>query len=134
MDKPKKDPILLNQRQDYKLCLNCGFPNRQGDSNCLYCDSSLIEDTGLVSWLRQTYYILRWRWQLKRRRERLKKPAAGFNLLKSAGFFLVGALLSGVGLYVFTMAVQDRSFTSGLIAVLFFVYGFFTLRYLFMKK
>ena len=69
MDKPKKEPVTLSQSPDSKLCLNCGFPNRNKDIQCMYCRTSLIEDNGLFNWVRQTYYILRWRWQLKQKRD-----------------------------------------------------------------
>ncbi len=133
MDKPKKDPILLNQNSDYKLCLNCGFPNRNTDASCIYCHSNLVEDTGLFSWFRQTYYILRWRWELRQRRENLKKSKKS-SLFSHLGYFLLGIVLAGVGVYVFTMAVAESSFSNGLIAVLFFAYGFFTLKTLLAKK
>ncbi|KMP11081.1 hypothetical protein UZ36_05580 [Candidatus Nitromaritima sp. SCGC AAA799-C22] len=135
MDKPKKEPALLHQKPETKLCLNCGFPNRNSDKHCMYCQTSMVDDAGLFSWLRQTYYILRWRWQLKQRRENLQETSCRrMPLVKMAGYFLVGAILSGAGLYVFTGAVNDSSFTSGLIAVLFLSYGVFTLKSLFTKK
>lgn len=133
MDKPKKE-TLLNQNPDAKLCLNCGFPNRATDTNCMYCHSSMVEDAGLISWLRQTYYILRWRWQLKQKQNNLHKEPPRMSVLKAIGFFLLGAILSGVGLFVFTEAVSKNSFSKGLIAILFLFYGIFTLKGLFTKK
>ena len=132
MDKPKKE-TLLNQNPDSKICLNCGFPNRTTDSNCMYCRTSLIADSGLISWCRQTYYILRWRWQLKRRRHMLDL-APQRSIFKSVGYFSLGALLSGAGVYLFTTAVSENSFTSGMIAILFLFYGFFTIKALLSKK
>ena len=136
MDKPKKEPPLLNQNStDSKLCLSCGFPNRHTDTHCMYCQTNLIEDTGLISWVRQTYYILRWRWQLKQKRESLgRKPSTGLPVIKAMGYFVLGALLSGVGLYAFTEAMAQNSFSGGLIALLLLVYGGFTLFTLFAKK
>jgi len=133
MDKPKKE-TLLNQNQDARLCLKCGFPNRTTDTHCMYCHSSLVEDAGLVSWLRQTYYVLRWRWQLKQKRENLHREAPRMSVFKGVGFFVLGAILSGVGLFVFTEAVSNNSFSKGLIAILFLFYGVFTLKGLFSKK
>ena len=133
MDKPKKEPALLNRGDETKLCLNCGFPNRNTDTNCMYCKTSLIDDSGLFSWIRQTYYILRWRWQLKQRREKVARDSR-MSLLKAAGFFALGAGLSGIGLFVFMRAIDQNSFSSGLIAILFFSYGVVTLRALFFKK
>lgn len=133
MDKPRKDPILLNERHDYKLCLNCGFPNRNGDSSCMYCDTSLVEDKGIVSWLKQSYYILRWRWQLKQRRNNLRY-ASQVPLLKGVGFFFLGALITGIGAYLLSMAVSERSFSNSLIAVLFLFYGFFTIKTILFRK
>ena len=133
MDKPKKE-TLLNQNTDSKLCLNCGFPNRASDAHCMYCHTSLSDDQSLISWLRQTYYILRWRWQLKRRqKEKAEKPKR-MSALKAAGYFLVGVLLSGVGVFVFTNAIGNHSFSKGIIALLFLFYGIFTLKALFEKK
>ena len=130
MDKPKKE-TLLNQNPDSKICLNCGFPNRASDSSCMYCQTSLKSDSGLISWCRQTYYILRWRWQLKQKRETENKPDR-MSVFKAVGFFLVGAILSGVGLFLFTEAVSNNSFSKGLIAILFLFYGVFTLKGLFV--
>jgi len=132
MDKPKKE-TLLNQNQDSKICLNCGFPNRATDSNCMYCQTSLITDSGLISWVRQTYYILRWRWQLKQKRETHAEPGR-MPIFKGVGFFLLGAILSGAGVFLFTEAVSNNSFSKGLIAILFLFYGVFTLKGLFIKK
>ncbi|MFQ5443173.1 MAG: hypothetical protein ACE5EK_01025 [Nitrospinales bacterium] len=134
MDEPKKEPIPLNQRQDYKVCLNCGFPNRNDDSQCMYCDTSLIEDNGLVSWLRQTYYILRWRRQLKQKKEKaFRRPSTGMSNLKKAGFLVLGLLLTGIGSYFLTVAVSTSSFSKAIIAVLFLFYGIFTFRSLYTK-
>ena len=134
MDKPKKEPILLNNQQHhYRLCLNCGFPNRQADTHCMYCQTSLVEDTGLLAWLRQTFYILRWRWQLRRKREHLQGKS-GSGLGRHLGYFLVGVLLSVAGLYLFTVSVAESSFSNALIALLFLFYGGFTLRSLFARK
>ena len=133
MDKPKKEPALLHQKPDSKLCLSCGFPNRDTDTQCMYCQTSLVEDEGLISWIRQTYYILRWRWQLKRKRHKLDQVPQR-SILTSVGYFSLGALLSGAGVYLFTSAVSENSFTSGMIAILFLFYGFFTIKALLSKK
>ena len=132
MDKPKKE-TLLNQNPDSKICLNCGFPNRTTDSNCMYCRTSLIADSGLISWCRQTYYILRWRWQLKQKHKTERQPDR-MPIFKAVGFFLLGAILSGVGLFLFSEAVSHGSFSKGLIALLFLFYGVFTLKGLFLKE
>ena len=131
MDKPKKEPVTLKQSQDTKLCLNCGFPNRNTDSQCMYCRSSLIEDSGLFNWVRQTYYILRWRRQLKQKREDLESKTPVY---RSFGFFVLGLVLSGVGVFVFTTAMSQNSFSSGLIALLLMGYGVVTLKTLFSNK
>lgn len=132
MDKPKKE-TLLNQNPDSKICLNCGFPNRVTDSRCMYCQTSLATDSGLISWLRQTFYILRWKWQLKQQRETHHKPDS-MPIFKAVGFFLMGAILTGLGVFLFTEAVSRNSFSKGLIAILFLFYGVFTLKGLFTKK
>ena len=135
MTKPKKEPELLHHKLDNKLCLNCGFPVRESDRNCMYCKTNLLEEGGLVFWIRQTYYILRWRWQLKQRRERVEGfPGTYLPLLKLLGYFAVGLTLSVSGLYLFSTALNENSFSSGLIAALFLYYGVFTLKSVFVKK
>ena len=131
MDKPKKEPATLKESQDTKLCLNCGFPNRNTDTQCMYCRSSLIEDSGLFNWIRQTYYILRSRWQLKQKRDNLESKTPVY---RSFGFFILGVVLSGVGIFVFTSSMSQNSFSSGLIALLLIGYGVVTLKTLFSGK
>ena len=131
MDKPKKEPVALNQSSDSKLCLNCGFPNRNTDAQCMYCRTSLIEDGGLFNWIRQTYYVLRWRWQLKQKRDDLESKTPVY---RSFGFFVLGLVLSGMGIFVFTSAMSQNSFSSGLIALLLIGYGVVTLKTLFSDK
>lgn len=133
MDKPKKEPIALHNRQDYRLCLNCGFPNRQADTHCMYCSASLVEDTGFFAWVRQTYYILRWRYQLRQKREDLKR-GGGVGWVKGLGYFFLGIFLSMGGVYFFSTSLAENSFSNGLIALLLLGYGVFTLRGVFRKK
>ncbi len=134
MDDPKKEPIALSGNQDTKLCLNCGFPNRNTDSQCMYCRTSLVEDGGLINWIRQTYYILRWRWQLKQKRDGIEKPTSKTPFYRTAGYFILGLVLSGAGVFVFTSAVGQNSFSSGLIALFLIGYGVFTLKTLISNK
>ena len=134
MEDPKKEPIAISRNQDSKLCLNCGFPNRNTDSKCMYCRTSLTEDAGLINWLRQTYYVLRWRWQLKQKREGIEKPISKTPFYRTAGYLFLGLVLSGAGIFVFTSAVGQNSFTSGLIALLLMGYGVFTLKNLLIKQ
>jgi hypothetical protein len=134
MEDPKKEPIALSGNQDSKLCLNCGFPNRNTDSQCMYCRTSLIEDGGLINWIRQTYYILRWRWQLKQKREGIEETAPKKPFYRTAGYFFLGLILSGAGIFVFTSAVGQNSFSSGLIALMLIGYGVFTLKNLISKN
>ena len=136
MDKPKKEPVTLNQSPDSKLCLNCGFPNRNTDTQCMYCRTSLIEDSGLFNWVRQTYYILRWRWQLKQKRDSLENSPQESKppIYRSFGFFILGVILSIAGIFVFTSATIQNSFSSGLIALLLVGYGVVTLKTLFSNK
>jgi hypothetical protein len=131
MDKPKEEPVTLYQRQDNKLCLKCGFPNRNSDNQCMYCRTSLIEDSGFFNWILQTYYILRWRWQLKKKRESLEsKP----KIYRSFSCFTLGVALSSVGIFLFASAMNQNSFSNGLIALLLIGYGLVTLRALFFSK
>ena len=136
MSKAKKDSALFHDEIDERLCLNCGFPNRKSDRHCMYCKTSLFEGDSLVSWARKTYYILRWRWQLKQRRDRMGglSGTIHFLKLKLLGYFIVGFTLSVSGLYLFSDALADSSFSSGLIASLLLFYGVFTLKSLFVKK
>ena len=134
MDEQKKEPTPLNQRQDFKVCLNCGFPNRNDDAQCMYCNTNLIEDNGLISWLRQTYYILKWRRQLKQKKEKVvRSRPTGVSNLKKAGFLVLGLLLTGIGAYFFTVAVSKSSFSKAILAILFLFYGIFTFRSLYTK-
>ena len=128
MDKPKKEPVILNQTQDSKLCLNCGFPNRNTDSQCMYCRTSLITDNGLFNWFRQTYYILRWRWELKQERDSREKKLL---IYRSFIFFVLGVTLSATGIFMFISSTSQNSFSSGLIALLLIGYGLVTLKKLF---
>ena len=133
MDKPKKEPIALRSPQEQKLCLNCGFPNRPSDKHCMFCHASVVEDRGLMSWLRQTYYVLRWRLQLKQKRENLDHNRQK-KILRFVGYFMIGLILSLAGAYFAFTSVTDNSFTNGLIAVLLLLYGIFTFKSLFSGK
>ena len=135
MPKPEKDSTLFPGELDDKLCLNCGFPNRKSDRHCMYCKSSLLVEEGLVPWIRETYCILRWRWQLKQRRHRIDSPSESYlPTLKLLGYCIIGLTLSTLGLYLFSEALADSSFSSGLIASLFLYYGVLTLKSVFIKK
>jgi hypothetical protein len=134
MEDPKKDHITIIGNQDSKLCLNCGFPNRNKDSHCMYCRTSLKEDGGLINWLRQTYYVVRWRWELKQKREVFEKSKPKTLFFRTAWYFFLGLVLSGAGIFVFTSAVGQNSFSSGLIALFLVGYGVFTLKSLIFKK
>ena len=136
MSKAKKDSALFHGEMDERLCLNCGFPNRKSDKHCMYCRTSLLEGDRLVSWARKTYYILRWRWQLKQRRGRMGDISGSTHLLtlKLLGYFIVGCTLSASGFYLFSEALADSSFSSGLVASLFLCYGILTLKSVFVKK
>ena len=134
MEDPKKEPIAISVNQDSKLCLNCGFPNRNSDSQCMYCRTSLKEDDGLINWLRQTYYVLRWRSELNQKREVFEKPKPKTPFYRTAGYFFLGLVLSGAGIFVFTSAVGQNSFSSSLMALFLVGYGIFTLKSLISKK
>ena len=133
MDKPKKEPITLRHKQEQKLCLNCGFPNRPSDTRCMYCSASVEEDKGLFAWLRHTYYVLRWRWQLKHKRENLDHQPRK-KIFSFFGYFMIGLILTLAGAYFFVTSLAESSFTSGLIATLLLLYGFFTFKSLFSQK
>lgn len=128
MRDPKKEQTQLNQSQNNKICLNCGFPNRPVDVRCMYCQTSLVDEDGLISWLKQTYYILRWRWDLKLKREDNRRHGQTFFSLKSLGYFVLGMILSGTGLFMFVEAINRNSFSNAIISILLLIYGFFTLK------
>ena len=135
MFKPKKKSTLFRGEQNDRLCLNCGFPNRKSDSNCMYCKSSLLNEDGLVSWIRNTYYVIIWRWQLKQQRDRIVSPSGTyFANFKFLGYFIFGITFSMLGLYLFSEALADSSFSSGLVGILFLCYGILTLKSVFVKK
>ena len=135
MSKPKKDSMLPRGELGDRLCLNCGFPNRKSDRHCMYCRNSLLEKGGFFSWIKETYYILRWRWQLKHRRDLIDGQSRDYlGVLKYLGYFIVGIALSSTGLYLFSEAVAQGSFSSGLVASLFLYYGVLSLKLLFLSK
>lgn len=135
MDKPKRESPLSHHKSQTKLCLNCGFPNLESDKRCMYCKASIKDETGLISWVQQTYYILRWRWQLNQKYEKFDVTSRStLAHLKLLGFFLIGVVLGSMGIYLFARSVVESSFSNGLIAVLLLFYGAFTLRSLFLKK
>ena len=134
MDKPnKKEPIALHHRQEQKLCLNCGFPNRPSDTYCMYCNASVAEKKGLVAWLRNTYYALRWRWQLKQKRENIGHQPQK-KIFRFFGYFMIGLILTLAGAYFAFTSVTQNSFTNALIATLLLLYGIFTFKSLFSGK
>ena len=136
MSKPKKDQSLFTTDSlNEKLCLNCGFPNRESDSHCIYCKNSFLREGDLISWVKNTYYIFRWRWQVKQRKNRLDSSLEFFMLnLKLLGYIFIGVMLSASGLYILSDALAESSFSSGIIASLFLFYGIFTLKSVFIKK
>ena len=133
MDDPKKEPTPLNERQDFKLCLNCGFPNRPKDTQCMYCHTSIKDDGGVFSWLQQMYYVLKWRWDLKQKRNPLGQ-GPNYSLIKSIGFFILGAVLSGSGVILFVDSVSRNTFSNAIIAILLLLYGVYTLKTLFISR
>ena len=136
MSKSKKDPSLFTKDSlNEKLCLNCGFPNRESDSHCIYCKNSFLREGDLISWVKNTYYIFRWRWQVKQRKSRIGSSSESLMPnLKLLGYFFIGVILSISGLYLISDALADSSFSSGIIASLFLFYGIFTLKSVFIKK
>ena len=136
MSKSKKDLSLFkNDSLNEKLCLNCGFPNRESDSHCIYCKNAFFREGDFISWVKNTYYIFCWRWEVKQR----KNPMESFSKslipnLKILGYFFIGVMLSTAGLYLFSDALAASSFSSGIIASLFLCYGIITLKSVFVKK
>ena len=129
MDKSKKYQTQFNRKIQTKLCLNCGFPNRESDKKCMYCKTSIIEETDLISWLQQTFYILRWRRELKQNHTGVaNETTRSLVFLKFLVFLIVGVVLSGSGFYFFQRAVTESSFSTALIAFLLIFYGVLTLK------
>ncbi|QPJ65788.1 MAG: hypothetical protein G3M78_10460 [Candidatus Nitrohelix vancouverensis] len=132
-ENPEEEPTLLNGERETHLCLNCGFPNRNSDKVCMYCRASLVEDTGLISWARNTYLVLKWRWELKQKRQGLQS-ATRRSLLAVMGYSTAGILLAGGGFLLLRDALSENSFANGLISIVFLLYGVFVLKSLFTKK
>jgi hypothetical protein len=122
MDDHKNEPVFLNGDTEAKLCLQCGFPNRNTDSACMYCRNSLIAATGLISWFRQTCLVLKWRWELKQKKHGLI-PSARRSVFSIMCYFIAGFLLTAGGVLLLVGAVSNHSFSDGLISVLFLLYG-----------
>ncbi len=99
----------------------------------MFCHAAVANEKGLMSWFRQTYYVLRWRLQLKQKRENLNHQPRK-KILRFAGYFMIGLVLSLAGAYFAFTSVADNSFTNGLIAVLLLLYGVFTFKSLFSGK
>jgi hypothetical protein len=132
MDEPSKEQVPLNKREDFTLCLSCGFPNHNSVARCMYCNTNLTKSTGLFSWFRQTFLILKWRWELKK--ERPKGENTLLLFLKKLGYLLLGMGFSGFGCYFFIDSISNNSFSTAIISVLFLLYGFYTLKNLFSGK
>ncbi len=127
MDDPKKEPIFLNGDTETKLCLQCGFPNRNTDSACMYCKNSLVSATGLVSWFRQTCLVLKWRWELKQKKHGIA-PSTRRSIFSVVGYLIAGFLLTAGGVLLLVGAVSNHSFSDGLISILFLLYGGYILK------
>ena len=136
MSKSKKDlSLFIKDSLKEKLCLNCGFPNRESDSHCIYCKNSFLREGDFISWVKNTYYIFRWRWQVKQRKNRVDSSLEFFMPnLKLLGYIFIGVMLSTSGLYLLSDALAESSFSSGIMASLFLFYGIFTLKSVLMKK
>ena len=136
MSKPKKDQSLFTTDSlNEKLCLNCGFPNRESDSHCIYCKNSFFREGDFISWVKNTYYVFRWRWQVKQRKSLMDSSfECLMSNLKLLGYIFIGVMLSTSGLYLLSDALAESSFSSGIMASLFLFYGIFTLKSVFIKK
>ncbi len=131
-DQPENEDAV-DSNLDTRLCLNCGFPNRNSDNHCMFCNAGLVEDTSLASWVQHTYYVLKWRWQLKQKQSGRSKGDR-LPFLKGVGYFVLGAALAGGGLYLFSIALDTASFSKVLIAILLLLYGGFILKNLLTKN
>jgi hypothetical protein len=136
MSKSKKDISSFKKDSlNEKLCLNCGFPNRESDSHCIYCKNTFLREGDFISWVKNTYYIFCWRWEVKRQKSRVESSSKSLiPNLKILGYFFIGVMLSSAGLYLFSGALAESSFSSGIIASLFLCYGIITLKSVFIKK
>jgi hypothetical protein len=136
MSKPKKGlSSFKKDSRNEKLCLNCGFPNRESDSHCIYCNNAFFREGDFISWVKNTYYIFCWRWEVKQQKSLMESSSKSLiPNLKILGYFFIGVMLSMAGLYLFSDALAESSFSSGIIASLFLCYGIITLKSVFMKK
>lgn len=132
MDEQSKEQISLNKREDFNLCLNCGFPNHNSVTRCMYCNTNITKSNGIFSWFRQIFLILKLRWELKKEGPKDENPLLLF--LKKLGYLILGMGFSGFGFYLFIDSISSNSFSTALISILLLLYGFFTLKNLFSGK
>ncbi len=113
-----------------KLCPNCGFPNKNTDTKCCYCETLINHPTSLPpgKWFKWFFAHLKWNWKLKIIRAKKSTNALG----KVAGA-LVGLALCIVGSFLFTSSVLTKNFSNGILSLFFLLYGVFTLKNLLKK-
>ena len=94
----------------------------------MYCKANLREEGGFFTWIKQTYYVLLWRREFRQKKIGRKKNHSEFLPLKSLGYFVIGMVLIGVGLFLFIEAVDNSSFSNAIISVLLLLYGSFAIK------
>ena len=132
MDESDKERVPLNKSEDFTLCLNCGFPNHNSVAKCMFCKINLTKSNALPSWFRQTFLIIKWRWELQK--DILKDENFFLFYLKKFWYLFLGIGLCGFGFYLFIDSIIRNIFSNGLISILLITYGFFTLKNLLSKK
>lgn len=113
-----------------KLCPSCGFPNKDTDTKCCYCETPVNQPASLPpgQWVKWFFSHLKWKWKLKR------PSAKGSGTLGAVFTFIAGLALCLAGVAIFTFAIFAKSFSKCILSLVFLLYGFFTLKNLFKRS
>ena len=111
------------------LCLECGFPNRIGDTRCMFCRTPLEKKINFIS--RLEYFFIRIKLKVHQAKKMFK-----YRKQKRSKFItlMVGVLLFLSGSYMFTNALFTNNFTYWMISILFLIYGIFSINFFIHNK
>ncbi|MBI3814524.1 MAG: hypothetical protein HY279_08685 [Nitrospinae bacterium] len=115
------------------LCWKCGFPNKIGDTRCMFCRVPLEMGQNLFSRLEIFLDRKKEKINLWRKGELLNAHRRSNNTKRFIPL-IIGAILFSIGCYLFVAAVFTTSFTKWLIAILFLIYGIFSMRFFLRGK
>ncbi len=93
------------------LCSKCGFPNKIGDTRCMFCRAVLGR--------KETFFT-----KFEIFSDRIKRLIP----------LIIGVVLFSTGCYLFVAAVFAGSFSKWMIAILFLIYGIFSIRFFLRGK